>query len=91
MPKSIVLVVLCLMLTALAGAQSKFPELEKIKQIKLLESTRDDVKMVFAEYLEDDAETEAAEAVQNDEDEDVTGDHVSTESMTIYIQYSRGT
>ncbi len=43
---------------AFAFAQSPLPELDKAKQIKLLESTREDVKKIFAGYEHDDSENE---------------------------------
>ncbi len=53
MKKVIISVVFCLVLWIPAFAQNTFPELDKIKQIKLLESTREDVKRIFGEYDED--------------------------------------
>src|SRR5687768_16845251 len=50
MKKLLVLVVLFLAAHGLSFAQSTFPELEKARQIKLLESTADDVKRIFAGY-----------------------------------------
>jgi hypothetical protein len=47
MKKLVALIVFCLATYGFAFAQSKFPELDKIKQIKLLESTREDVKRIF--------------------------------------------
>lgn len=50
MKKFIISVVFCLAMSGFSFAQSKLPELEKIKQIKLLESAREDVKRIFSEY-----------------------------------------
>lgn len=57
MKKFIVSIAFCLAMCSFAFAQSKFPELEKIKQIKLLESTREDVRRILNDYkLNDDYE-----------------------------------
>jgi hypothetical protein len=50
MKKFILLAVFCLAMCSFALAQSPFPELDKIKQIKLLESTRDDVQKILMDY-----------------------------------------
>lgn len=50
MKKCIISFALCLATCGFAFAQSKLPELDKIKQIKLLESTREDVERIFSEY-----------------------------------------
>lgn len=57
MKKLFVLVVFCLSTGAFVPAQSALPELEKIKQIKLLESTREDIEKIFGqvENLGEDA------------------------------------
>jgi hypothetical protein len=52
MKKFIILVIFCLAFCSFTFAQS-FPELEKVKQIKLLESTRYDVKRIFDDADED--------------------------------------
>jgi hypothetical protein len=52
MKKSIVCAIFCLAICGFAFAQSKFPELDKVRQIKLLESTREDVRRIFAGYKE---------------------------------------
>jgi hypothetical protein len=52
MKKFIVGVIFCLAISVSAFAHSPLPELDKIKQIKLLESTRGDVKRIFAGYKE---------------------------------------
>lgn len=49
MKKFIISIVFCLAMSGFAFAQSRLPELDKIKQIKLLESTREDVKRIFGE------------------------------------------
>jgi len=54
MKKFIVSIIFCLATYGFAFTQSKFPELKKIKQIKLLESTREDVKRIFADYKVED-------------------------------------
>ena len=56
MKKLVACVVFCLALSVCAASQSKFPELEKVKKIKLLESTREDVKRIFGD---DDEDSEA--------------------------------
>ncbi len=43
---------------AFCFAQSKLPEFDKAKEIKLLQSTREDVKKIFAGYEHDDSEEE---------------------------------
>jgi len=82
MKKFIFLVIFCLAMYGFTFAQSRLPELDKIEQIKLLESTRDDVKRIFSEYAEDFEEDE--------EDEDVEEDEISTENMRISFSYSLG-
>ena len=82
MKKFIYSVIFCLAICGFTFAQSRFPELEKIKQIKLLESTRDDVKRIFSEYAEDFEDDE--------EDEDIEEDEISTENMGITFSYSLG-
>jgi hypothetical protein len=47
MKKFIVSVIFSLAISVSAFAQSRLPELDKIKEIKLLESTREDVKRIF--------------------------------------------
>jgi hypothetical protein len=81
MKKLILLVAFCLAMCSFAFAQSKFPELDKIKQIKLLESTREDVKRLFDEYAED---------FDDDAEEDIEDDAVSTENVFIRFFYSSG-
>jgi hypothetical protein len=57
MKKFIFSVVFCLAICGLTFAQSRLPELDKIKQIKLLESTREDVRRILKDYkLNDDYE-----------------------------------
>lgn len=79
MKKFIVLIVLFLAAHSLSFAESPFPELDKIKQIKLLESTRDDVKRIFSEFeFEDDKDGEDQE------------DLIETEIIAIRFSYSLG-
>jgi hypothetical protein len=47
MKNLVILIVFCLAMCSFAFAQTSFPELDKVKKIKLLESTREDVKRVF--------------------------------------------
>lgn len=53
MKKLIACVAFCLAMNVCVVAQSKFPELEKAKKIKLLESTREDVKKIFGDNDEE--------------------------------------
>ncbi len=53
MKKFMLLIVFCLAMCGFAFAQSPLAELEKIKQIKLLESTREDVKKIFSDTDEE--------------------------------------
>lgn len=53
MKKIIILFVFCLAICSFAFAQSPLAELDKVKQIKLLESTREDVKKIFGDDKED--------------------------------------
>ena len=50
MKKILLSIIFCLSICGFTFAQSPYPELDKIKQIKLLESTREDVKRIFADY-----------------------------------------
>lgn len=50
MNKLFILIVLCLLFCNFTTAQSLRAELEKVKEIKLLESNRDDVRKLFAGY-----------------------------------------
>lgn len=61
-----------------ALAQSKFSELDMAKEIKLLESTREDVKMILAGYEHDDSD-----------DEDYK-QYFSTKNAEIEITFSSG-
>jgi hypothetical protein len=88
MKKIIILVAFCFAFCGFTFAQSSFPELEKVKQITLLESTREDVKKIFKEYAKD-AETNAIENI-DEEDDEIKNDQISTGNMTIRIFYSRG-
>jgi len=88
MKNLVIVAVFCLAMCSFAFAQSPFPELDKVKKIKLLESTREDVKRVFKEYAKD-AETNAVENV-NGEDDEIGFNQISTENMTIRIFYSDG-
>lgn len=58
MKNLIAYIVFCLAMSVCAFAQSKFPELEKVKKIKLLESTRDDVKKIFSDKDEESEDDE---------------------------------
>lgn len=53
MKKFIIIVVFYLATGSFAFAQSLFPELDQVRQIKLLESTREDVKKIFGDDDED--------------------------------------
>ncbi len=53
MKKIILFVFISSIMCGFVFAQSPFPELDKVKQIKLLESTRKDVKRILAEYKDD--------------------------------------
>ena len=61
-----------------AFAQSQLPELDKVKKIRLLESTREDIKKIFAGYEHDDSE-----------DEDDT-QYFSTKNAEIEVTFSGG-
>lgn len=50
----------------LAFAQNKLPELEKVKQIKALESTFKDVKKILEDFENDDDEDEREQWFSND-------------------------
>lgn len=50
MKKFLLSLVFALALSSFAFPQSKFPELDKIKQLRLLASTREDVKKILADY-----------------------------------------
>jgi hypothetical protein len=57
MKKFILSLAFCLAAGGFASSQSPLPELDKIKQIKLLESTREDVRRILKDYkLNDDYE-----------------------------------
>lgn len=58
MKNFIIFAILTLALSGFTFAQSKLPELEKAKQIKLLESTREDVRKILKDYksIDDDAD-----------------------------------
>src|SRR5688572_7342953 len=45
-----------LVMCSFSFAQSKLPEFDQARQIKLLQSTREDVKKIFAGYEYDDSE-----------------------------------
>lgn len=62
-------------------AQSLSFELDKIRQIKLLESTRDDVKRILSSYKSDDAEKD---------DEPDYSETFSSENIDIEISYTTG-
>ncbi len=53
MKKIILFVFISSIMCGFVFAQTPFPELDKVKQIKLLESTRKDVKRILAEYEDD--------------------------------------
>ncbi len=53
MKKLTACIIFCLAMCGFALAQPKFPELEKIKKIKLLESMREDVKKIFGDADEE--------------------------------------
>lgn len=58
MKNFIIFTILLLTLSGFTFAQSRLPELNKVKKIKLLESTRDDVKKILKGYETDDADAE---------------------------------
>ncbi len=78
MKRIISLIVFGLAMCGFTFAQSPLAELEKIKEIKLLESTRDDVRRILADYT--------LEAANNSH----RNDKFSTENVHIKIWYSRG-
>lgn len=69
---------LILMMCGFVFAKSPLPELEKVKEIKLLESTRDDVKEILAGY-EHDAE-----------DDDDYEQYFSTEKAKVTLTFAKG-
>src|SRR5687768_16666725 len=92
MKKLIATVIFCLAICISAFAQSPLAELDKIKQLKLLESTREDVKRIFRDYKKD-ADKEDSEDTEDSgeyEEEEVEVDHISTKNMTIRFHYSLG-
>jgi hypothetical protein len=105
MKKFIFLVIFCLATVSFTFAQSSLSHLEKLKQIKLLESTREDVKRIFGENQDldakdepEDEDSEAAEDSENEADaeddsedaDDPEGDTYYGENITIRISYARG-
>ena len=61
-----------------AFAKSRFPEFDKVKEIKLLESTREDVKRILAGYEHDDSA------------DDDYKQYFSTKSAEVKITFSKG-
>ncbi len=78
MKKTFAFVVFILALCGFAFAKSPFAEFEKAREIKLLQSNRDDVKRILAAYEYDDSEDEDYEQF------------FSTENAEIEISFSRG-
>ncbi|HQU82323.1 MAG TPA: hypothetical protein PKY59_04320 [Pyrinomonadaceae bacterium] len=58
MHKAVTFLFLCFLLSIPAFSQSLKKELDKAKQIKLLESTREDVRKILADFEHDDEENE---------------------------------
>ncbi len=58
-------------------AQSRLPEFDKAKQIRLLESTRKDVKRIFADYEHDDS------------DDDYHSQDFSTKNAGIEVSFAK--
>ena len=58
MKKNILFLFFILALGSFTFAQSRIPELDKAKEIKLLESTRKDVKRILKGYKSDDDDAE---------------------------------
>ncbi len=78
MKKIIVFLFFILTVCGSAFAQLRLPELDKAKEIKLLESTREDVKKILAGYENDDSD-----------DEDYK-QYFSTKNAEIEITFSSG-
>lgn len=74
MKKIFIIVFFISAMCGFAFAQSRFPEFEKAKKIKMLESTREDVKKIFPEYDADDDDTAL----------------FSTENATLKVTFSEG-
>lgn len=77
MKKLIATVIFCLAICVSAFAQSPLAELDKIKQIKLLESTREDVKRIFKDF-------------PNFDSNQIDKGFVQTKYLNIYLSYSSG-
>ncbi|HEY8560264.1 MAG TPA: hypothetical protein VIL74_07795 [Pyrinomonadaceae bacterium] len=86
MNKFLIVVILCLAICGRADAQTTLSDLEKIKQIKLLESTREDVRKIFAA----DQESSEDEDSEDENIEEVESDHFSTDNVRIGFRYSLG-
>ena len=101
MKKIFILIIFGLVMCSLVSAQSRLPELDKVKEIKLLESNRDDVRRIFAGYkfrnynLSDyrdsvytkDAEVEFSYSEGKCEDEGTDGVNV-VEGRVSYVEIS---
>lgn len=79
MKKFIISLLFCLAMCSIAVAQTSLPELDKIKQIKLLESTRDDVKRIFSAF-----------EFEDDEDGEDQIDIIYTDHLAIRFSYALG-
>ena len=88
MKKFVIAVFCCLVLSLPAFAQNAFPEFDKIKQIRLLESTREDVRRIFGDLTNDFADLQ--DEPDEDEEDDQT-DQFSRENIVIRVSYSLGT
>lgn len=55
MNKLFILTIYCLMISGFTFAQSLPPELNKVRELKLLESTREDVKRLFIDLVDSDS------------------------------------
>lgn len=78
MKKIITLIIVILAVNNFTFGQSSLPELDKVKEIKLLESTREDVKKILAGYEHDDSD-----------DEDYK-QYFSTKNAEIEVTFSSG-
>lgn len=74
MKKIFILLFFILVMSGFGFAQVRLPELNKAKEIKLLESTRDDVRKILAGYKSDDKDAK----------------HFTAENANIGISYSTG-
>lgn len=78
MKKIVFLIIFNLIICSSSFAQSPLPELEKVKEIKLLKSTRDDVQKILADYKLEDS------------DDSRHSQRFSTTNANIDVEYSSG-